>query len=131
MTMSAFAPIDLDDGATTPVTHTFSPSSIDPNGVARYFENDPAVTIDGRNAISLGVKLPKAGGQVARVTAKVVIPVMDGDTLLKIGEVIGNVEFVLPKSCTEDQRANILSLTANYMADPSLVAAVTTLESVY
>jgi hypothetical protein len=131
--MSAFAPISLDDGVSpTPNTHTFSPSSIDPAGVARYFENDVATVLDGRNAISIGVKLPKAGGQVARVTMKVVIPVMNDDTPpLKIGEVIGNVEFVLPKNSTIDQRADVLAYTANYLADASVVAAVTELESVY
>lgn len=131
--MSAFAPIDLDDGAGTPVTHTFVPSSIDQNGVARLYENDAAVVFDGRLAISLGVKLPKAGSQVARVTAKVVIPVMNSDLTppVKVGEVIGNVEFVLPKGTSEATRADILALTANFLADPSVVAAVNQLESIY
>lgn len=129
--MSAFAPIDLNDGQGTPQSHTFSPSVIDPNGVARLFE-DGDVPFDGRNAISLGVKLPKNGSQVARVTAKVVVPVMDSiDSTKKIGEVIFNGEFVIPKGATLAQRSDILAYAANFLADTSVEDAVTKLESVY
>lgn len=129
--MSAFAPISLDDGQATPASHTFSPSVIDPNGVARLFDNS-VETFDGRPAISLGVKLPKNGSQVARVTAKVVVPVMDSiDDTKKIGEVIGNVEFVIPKGATAAQRADILAYVANFLADASVEDAVTKLESIY
>lgn len=130
--MTAFAVITLDDGADTPVSHSFTPSAIDQNGVARLYELDDNVPFDGRNAISLGVKLPKAGSNVARVTAKVVIPVMDGvDPTKKIGEAIGSVEFVLPKSTVLAQRKDLLAFTANFLAEASVVAAVEGLESIY
>lgn len=130
--MTAFAAILLDDGADTPVEHTFSPSGIDQNGVARLFEATETGSLDSRYAISLGVQLPKNGSQVARVTAKVVIPVMDPvDSTVKTGELIGTVSFVLPKTATEAQRADILALTANFLADPSVVAGVKSLESIY
>jgi len=129
--MSAFAPIVLDDGAGTPVPHTFSPSTIDPNGVARLFENGD-VPFDGRNSISLAVKLPKNGGQVARVTAKVVVPVMDSlDPLKKIGEVLGTVEFVVPKGATLSNRADVLAFARNFLMDASMESAVVDLESIY
>lgn len=128
--MTALAAIVLDDGADTPAPHTFDPSAIDQNGVARLYE--AADAFDGRNAVSLGVKLPKNGSNVARVTAKVVIPVMDSeDPTKKIGEVLGSVEFVLPKQATLDQRKDVLAFTANFMADPSVIAAVQNLESIY
>lgn len=128
--MTAFAAITLDDGAGTPAPHTFDPSAIDQNGVARLYEAGDV--FDGRLAISLGVKLPKNGSNVARITAKVVIPVMDSeDTTLKIGEIIGSVEFVLPKQATLGQRQDVLAYTANFLADASVVAAVENLESIY
>jgi hypothetical protein len=130
--MSAFAPILLDDGADTPVEHTFSPSGIDSNGVARLYETNDTGSLDSRLAISLGVALPKNGSQVARVTAKVVIPVMDAEnSLVKTGELIGTVSFVLPKTATHPQRSDILALVANFLADPSVVSAVQDLESIY
>lgn len=130
--MTAFAAILLDDGADTPVEHTFSPSGFDQNGVARLFEATDEGSLDSRWAISLGVALPKNGSQVARVTAKVVIPVMDSENpAVKTGELIGTVSFVLPKTAVLEDRANILALTANFLADPSVVAAVQDLEAIY
>lgn len=130
--MTAFAAILLDDGAATPVEHTFSPSGIDLNGVARLYEAADTGSLDSRLAISLGVQLPKNGSQVARVTAKVVIPVMDLETSqTKVGEIIGTATFVLPKTATLAQRTDILALLANFLADPSVVAGVQDLESIY
>jgi hypothetical protein len=130
--MSAFAPIVLEDGADTPVEHTFSPSGFDLNGVARLYEATEEGSLDSRYAISLGVSLPKNGSQVARVTAKVVIPVMDSENpLVKIGELIGTTSFVLPKTATLTSRADILALMANFLADASVVSAVQDLESIY
>nr|QDH89852.1 MAG: hypothetical protein H4BulkL22317e12091_000002 [Leviviridae sp.] len=128
--MTAFAAITLDDAASAAAV--FSPSTIDPNGVAKLFENVSGQVFDSRRAISLGVKLPKNGGNVARVTAKVVVPVMDpNDSSIKIGEVIANCEFVLPKTATDTQRADALAFMANFLADASVVAAVGSLESIY
>jgi len=129
--MTAFAAIDIDNGASTPVGVTFNPSSIDPNGVAHlYADGDNG--FDSRNHISLGVKLPKNGSSVARVTAKVVIPVMSADDVpVKIGECIANVEFVIPKRASDDDRANLLAFLHNLVNTDELIAAVTKLESIY
>jgi hypothetical protein len=128
--MSAFANVSLMDGV--PVAHSFSPSGIDQNGVARLYEATLTGSLDSRNAISLGVQLPKNGSQVARVTAKVVIPVMDNVTLLtKVGEIIGTATFVLPKTATAAQRADILAYLSSFLASVPVVAAVQDLESIY
>jgi hypothetical protein len=130
--MTAFAAITLFDGAATPVEHTFSPAGIDQNGVARLYENSDTAPLDARQAISLGVKLPKAGSPVARVTAKVVMPVMDEvEPTKKIGELIANVEFVLPKTVSLAQRKDLLAYTSNFLAEASVIAAVQSLESIY
>jgi hypothetical protein len=127
--MTAFAAISLDDAASAAVV--FSPSTIDPNGVAHLYAPETNV-IDDRRHISLGVKLPKNGSAVARVTAKVVIPVMDDtDTSLKVGECIANVEFVIPKRATEVNRNDLLAFASEFLADASIVAAMGSLESIY
>lgn len=127
--MTAFAAILLDDSVPTSVT--FAPSAIDQQGVAKLFETGVS-EFDARRAISLSVRLPKVGGSVARVTSKVVIPVMNGGSPnLKIGEVIGTCEFVIPKGATDLQRADILAFVKDFLDDPSMVAAVNNLESIY
>lgn len=129
--MTAFAAIILDDGAATPVAHTFNPSAIDPTGVAKLFE--AASTFDERSALSLSVRLPKVGGTVARVMTKVMIPVLDTASTppKKIGECIFTGEFVIPKQVDADTRKNLLAYAKNYLADASVVAAVENLESIY
>jgi hypothetical protein len=122
--MSAFAPITL---ATAGV---FSPSSIDSQGVAKLFGVGPA-GFDTRPAISLSVRLPKVGGSVARVTAKGVIPNLDPVTNLKIGECVCTMEFVMPKTAVDTDRANLLALAKEFLANAAVTAAVEDLESIY
>jgi len=125
--MTAFAAIELDDSSESPVT--FNPSSIDSAGVAKLFTTGG---LDDRKGISLSVRLPKTNGAVARVTAKVTIPVTDGGANpVKVGECIGTTEFVLPKRASDTQRADILALMASFLADASVLAAVNSYESIY
>lgn len=127
--MTAFASITLNDSI--PQAIEFVPSSIDQNQVAHLY-SEGETGFDSRMHISLGAKLPKAGGTVARVTAKVVIPIMDNtDNTLKVGECIGSVEFVIPKRALETDRNNLLALTKEFLSDASVIAAVGNLESVY
>lgn len=126
--MSAFVPITLVDQASTNVE--YFPSAIDPQGVAKLFEAGGA--FDARRSLSLSVRLPKVGGSVARVTAKVVIPVMDGSTPpVKTGECICTMEFVIPKTASEIQREDLLLFATQLLADPGVVLAVENLESLY
>lgn len=127
--MTAFAAIALDDAASAAVT--FSPSAIDSAGVAKLYDN-AAASIEERRSISLAVRAPKASGSVFRVTGKVSIPVVDGSTPpLKVGEVIANIEFVIPKRAATTQRQDALAFAANFLADASFIAAVTSLEAIY
>lgn len=129
--MTAFATITLDDGQSTPVAVDFVPSSIDSNGVAHLYAEETS-GLDSRRQISLGIRLPKNGSPVARVTGKVVIPVMDSnDNTIKVGDAIANVEFVIPKTSDEDLRNDLIAFLHNFLEDPSFVAAVGSLESIY
>jgi len=122
--MSAFAPIVLGTAG------TYVPSSIDSQGVAKLFQAGSG-GFDTRRALSLSVKLPKVGGSVARVTAKAVVPVIDGVTGLKVGDCIGTVEFVLPKTAAESDRTACLIALSEFLADPAVESAVEDLESIY
>lgn len=127
--MPAFAVISLMDSTATPFD--FVPSSIDQQGVAKLFSVNDA--FDGRYAVSASVRLPKAGGPVARVTMKVVIPLMDDSATppKKVGETIANIEFVIPKGASALDRANILAFAASLLATTEADAAVNSLESIY
>lgn len=135
--MTAFAAVTLVDGAWvesgTPEPDyggVFQPSVIDPQGVARLYEGD--VSLDARRGLSLSVRLPKVGGSVARVTAKVVIPLLDGLTPPnKVGEVIATAEFVIPKRADGLYRIAAHRLLQAYLADASVTAAIEQLQSVY
>lgn len=127
--MTAFAAVTLDDSSSASVV--FTPSNIDSNGVAHLYS--PEVSgFDSRNHLSLGVRLPKTGSSVARVTAKIVVPIMDDtDTTLKVGEVIGTIELVVPKRATETHRKDAAAFLLGFLEDASMVAAVEKLESFY
>jgi hypothetical protein len=126
--MTAFAAITLNDGSEDFV---FSPRSIDALGVAKLYAPSSS-GFDLQPAISLSVKTPKPGGSVARITAKVVIPVGDSSSPpMKIGEMIATMEFVVPKGSTDTMRVGLLALAAAFLATPAVEAAVHDLESIY
>lgn len=126
--MAAFASLTLQNNAAANVV--FTPSKIDSNGVAVYYST--AAVIDARPMASLAVKLPSKASNVARVTGKVVVPVMDAvDTAKKIGDCIGSFEIVMPKTATETQRLDVRKLLDTLLVNAVSTAAVQNLESVY
>lgn len=147
--MGAFSTVTLHDGgnlvsgssAASGGSVAFVPSFIDSNGIATYYSvND---LLDQRGKISISVRQPKAGSQVARVTAKVVVPVLDTSTFTeKLGECIATVEFVIPKVASEADRGDLLAFVANWITgldsgnlgspeSTEIGKAVMRLESVY
>jgi len=121
--MSAFAPIVL-------TSATFAPSAIDSQGVAKLFAPGEG-GFDTRQSLSLSVRLPKAGGSVARVVAKATIPLTDLNTGKKVGEAIFTGEFVLPAMATQEIREALLANATEFLAAAAVTDAVTNLESIY
>jgi hypothetical protein len=136
--MTAFAGTDgrnWDGSLTTPTaatgTVTYNPSSIDANGVATWYAANSI--IDARKRLSMSVRQPSKGSQVARVQVKLMHPVMDTvDTSLKIGECLVNVECVFPKVSTQAQRDLLIGHLIYFLNDGAeFAAAVDNLEAVY
>lgn len=130
--MPAIAAVVLGDGspgvtgysAGTEGVHTFSPAYMDSLGVMTWYLMESGNTLDSREKITLSVKQPAKGSQVARVVAKVTIPVMDGSTPpVKIGEGIATMEFVIPKTMTDLQRYNLWAKAVNFMAGTGTVTS--------
>jgi uncharacterized protein (DUF2342 family) len=133
--MAAFATAVLKnwDGDLTGATGAvnFVPSSIDANGVATWVA--PGSVFDANKKLSMSVRLPAKGSQVARVQVKLAHPVMDSvDPTLKIGECLVNVEFVFPKRADSAARSVLVgNLVEFFNNNAAFGAAVTALESVY
>lgn len=126
--MPAFSTLTLQNNAAVNVV--FTPSKIDSNGVATYYA--PASTLDARPSFSLLVKQPVNGSKVARVSGKLVVPVMDPlDASIRLGECLGSFEFVFHKSATETQRLDTRKLLDTSIQNAIATAAVQYLESVY
>lgn len=125
--MSAFATLTLQNNAAANVV--FNPSSIS-DGVASWFNSTSVY--DARQKVTLSVKLPKSGSQVARVVGRVTLPIMDSvDTTKKIGEAYANVEFVLPKQMSETQRLDLRKEMDTLIQNAVFTAAIQYLESIY
>lgn len=126
--MTAFASLTLQNNAATNVV--FTPSAIDKDGVALWFA--PGAVLDARPRATLRVTNPKNGSNVARVTGKVVIPVMDSvDTTKKVADVLGSFEFILPKQATETNRLDIRKMVDTMIQNAVTTAAVQYIESIY
>jgi hypothetical protein len=126
--MVAFASKTLLNYAAANVVLT--PARIDATGVAKWRGSDSV--FDAQPTATLLVKEPKNGSNVARVSGKIVVPVMDTvDTTKKVGECICTYEFVLPKAATLTQRRDILAMAKSDLDHATVEAAVENIESIY
>lgn len=126
--MPAFASMTLKNNANVDVI--FTPGSITSDGIARWYA--PGSVLDARPLATLRVQNPPKGSNVARVSGKVVVPIMDSvDTTLKVAEVLGTFEFVLPKQATETQRLDIRKLVDTMTQNAFITAGVQYIESPY
>lgn len=126
--MAAFAPVTLQNNAAVNVV--FTPAQIDSSGIAKWFA--PGSVLDARPMMTLKVTNPPKGSNVARVSGKIVLPVMDTiNTQQKIAELIGSFEFVMPKQATETQRLDLRKLLDTLIQNAIVTAGVQNIESVY
>lgn len=138
--MSAFAPIVLADGATTPVNHTFSPVNIDVAGVAKLADRSGGISV-GFPVVSLSVRNPSKTSKNYRVTVKVVVPTLEVTSAstgtgiqpapTKAYDILSTLEFVLPERSTLLERQHIYAYMKNFLANTNVSNAVTTFEAIY
>lgn len=138
--MAAFAPIVINDGATTPVAHTFSPVNIDVSGVAKFADRVTGISI-GFPVLTLLVKNPSKTSRNYRVSGKVVVPTLEvtapstatgiQPAPTKAYDLLGTFEFVLPERSTKAERDNLLAYVKNFLANSNVTNAVGTLEAIY
>lgn len=138
--MSAIASMTINDGAATPVAHTFAPITIDALGVAKWADRVGGIAL-GFPVISELVRVPTKDSRNYRVTAKVVLPVLEvtspstatgiqpAPTLAY--NLIGTVEMVLPERSSLAERKNLSAFLKNFLANANFTNAVENFESVY
>lgn len=133
--MPANAAIAIQDGAATPVTHTFSPTKIDANGIATFEERVSGVPI-GYPTITWSVRAPTKGSSTYKVTGKLtqpkVIDVTDtsGKTVKSVDYVnLATIDLVVSNKSTKQERKDLRVLAANALNNALLVTSADDLES--
>lgn len=138
--MPSVASITINDGASTPVAHTFVPTNKDVQGAFHYADQSGGVPV-GFSTISASLTQPKPGnGQVYRIRMKIRMP-----TLATLGTSDAGItppptkshesgfscEFLVPVASSLQERKNILAYAKNLLAHSLAEDLVADLESVY
>lgn len=146
--MPAIGNITINDGAATPVAHTFSPTKIDSNNVAYLHDRSGGIAI-GYPSIALLTKLPSPAGagqasgsnRVIRNNFKIELPILEvtsastgsgiqpAPTLSYLCGV--DINFRIAERSTLQNRKDILAFAKNLLSNASIVAMVENSEVVY
>lgn len=127
--MSAFATLTLSTDGTTG-TEVLKPQGKDSAGVAKWLGSNSVY--DAKRSVTLQVNTPKPGGNVARIKARIVFPVMDlTNPNVRVGESYANVEFVISKVSPAADRSALRYCLESLANNAVLVAAVNDFESVF
>lgn len=133
--MAQIAVIALKDGQATPVTHNFSPASIDSSGTSTFLDRVaglPAMFWKLTRSLRSPLAGQPASNRVYRKSVKIVVPMVD-NTIPSNPVVVGTLEFngsfTLPEKSSTAQRSDIWALTKDYFANATAKAMVVDLES--
>lgn len=146
--MPALAPIVINDGATTPVAHTFSPSGPDKNGVTYLYDRSggiaigfPSLALDLREPLSAKAGQASNANRIFRATAKVVFPILEVTSPTtgtgiqpaptKSYDMTVKIEFLLPERSSLQNRKDILAYAKNILANSNMASLVLDLEAIY
>lgn len=134
--MSSIANIAIQDGAGTPVTHTFYPITSGQNSAWR--ENQTGLALIGQGVISLTVKEDKKSG-LNRVLLNMQLPALEtasgenssGYTAApKVAYVTTfKAELIMPSRGTAVQRKDLRVLFKNLLLDTQIIDAIENINS--
>lgn len=136
--MSAIAPIVINDGAATPVAHTFNPFQSVPQ--ANYRENQTALALVGQGTISI-VSSTDLGNGLSKVRVVLALPALEvigaqnaqGYTASPKVAYTNKVDatFILPNRGTAQQRKDLRTLFSNLLANAQVVDVIENLAQPY
>jgi len=137
--MATVAAIVINDGATTPVAHTFSPSRVAPELVT--YQDRSAGVVAGFNILSVGTRYADKKNGAQKVTVRMALPQLavtaptttTGIQPVPVAafECFANIEFVLPSPSSVQNRKDLITLVKNCLANAAIYSAVVDLDPPY
>lgn len=129
--MPALANIAIQDGAASPVTHTFVPNDSD-NGKSTFANSAPGIPM-GYELLDLQFIKPKSPTAAYRLIGKLVLPTLTSvngvQTVTSKNTV--NFDINLDQRSTAAERKNAVTLLKNLCANSNVVTMVESLENFY
>jgi len=139
--MSAIGNITINDGAATPVAHTFAPAGIT-GLVASYADRSGGIPV-GFNTLDVSLRPPSSQSRekMYLATVRIKTPILDVTSPSTASGIqpapsvgytpIAELKFWLPERSTLQNRKDLRAFVKNFMADAVVTALVETLEAVY
>lgn len=138
--MPAIGNLTINDGAATPVAHTFGPVGIE-SKTATYADRISGVPV-GYGKLSISIREPKGGSSgVFKVGIKILIPTLEQtsastSTGIQPAPTVAYVtaahlDLLLPARGTLQNRKDILAYVKNTLANAAVTTVVENLEAVY
>ncbi len=143
--MPTAAPIVINDGATTPVAHTFSPVQKDEKGVMWWEQTNPSPTTPIA-AKKISYKQVRAIGRVktvegsGKVTYVIEVPTPETLSNNSAGIVppptlayreVARAEFDISERSVKQERKDIRTLLRNFLDSPMAVSNIDDLQTTY
>lgn len=125
--MAQIANMTINDGATTPVAHVFTPIQSTP--VALWRDTDAAKSyVVSQHGITLSRKQSTAANGLTRVKLTLSLPTMGTGVSLPASEVDYShqvsVEFIMPNRGQKQERKNIRTFLSNLLVDAQVVDVI-------
>lgn len=137
--MPALGNVVINDGATTPVAHTFGPVGTK-DGVSSYADRSGGIAV-GYPTITVSLIQPSKTSKLYKARIKVVMPVLETISNSTVSGILpaptkgydmsADVTFILPERSSLQNRKDILAYCKNLLADAVTTAIVQNLETVY
>lgn len=130
--MPNMATITVNDGATTPLAHSFTPQTT--NGTEATFWNRNSTIPQGYESLTVSVRGPGSSKTAAhRITGTIVLPgvstVEGQDAVTRVSKF--DFSFSVSQLATQSDRKNLLALASNLFATAEMKTAVHNLEPFY
>lgn len=129
--MPAIAALTINDGAASPVAHTFSPVTTS-GSQAQWADRSPA-TPAGYRKLNHEVLPPSGQRTVNKITIGAYVPteaVVDGSTVVA-RSCSAQVILNLPPDCTLQERKDILAYVVNFLNNATVKTSIENIEPFY
>lgn len=137
--MPAIAAITLLDGASTPVSHTFSPVNI-VGDVAKLADRSGGIAL-GFPIVTQSIRQPGNGLRTYKVVQRIVVPTLEVTspstaTGIQPAPTLAyncmvNIEYILPERSTLQERKNLLAYAKNLSTHANTTAAIENFDAYY